>query len=373
MMAAYFDNPTLMIILTGGLVGISGALLGTFLILRRNAMLVDAISHSIVFGIAVVWLITWATSGPVQILGAALAGLLTVFLTELLANTRRVRMDAAIGLVFPALFAAGVLLLNIYARDVHLDTHTVLLGEIGFVWLDTMPVGGIEVPRSVVWMSTLTLINAAFVIAFFKELKVSTFDPALATALGLAPTAMFYALLTLTSATAVAAFDAVGAVLYIAFVIVPPAAAYLLTDRLIPMLVLAAAIGMISSATGYAAAIALDVSIGGMMAVMTGACFGLAFLFGPRYGLVAQLWRKYTRRYADESRALVVHLYEHEGSPHAARENIVPALEQHLGWDSVKAEQVLRRSLRRGFVLREGSVLHLTRRGREVARELLEY
>jgi hypothetical protein len=93
---------------------------------------------------------------------------------------------------------------------------------------------------------------AAFVIAFFKELKLSTFDPALATALGLAPTAMFYALLTLTSATAVAAFDAVGAVLYIAFVIVPPAAAYLLTDRLIPMLVLSAAIGMISSAAGYA-------------------------------------------------------------------------------------------------------------------------
>ncbi|WP_083330646.1 metal ABC transporter permease [Halofilum ochraceum] len=372
-MAAFFGNPTLMIILTGALVGISGALLGTFLILRRNAMLVDAISHSIVFGIVVVWLITWATSGPVQILGAALAGLLTVFLTELLANTRRVRMDAAIGLVFPALFAAGVLLLNIYARDVHLDTHTVLLGEIGFVWLDTVTVAGIEIPRSVVWMGTLTLINAVFVIAFFKELKLSTFDPGLATALGLAPTAMFYALLTLTSATAVAAFDAVGAVLYIAFVIVPPAAAYLLTDRLIPMLVWAAAIGVISSATGYAAAIALDVSIGGMMALMTGACFGLAFLFGPRYGLVAQAWRQYMRRYADESRALVVHLYEHEGNPEAARENVVPALQKHLGWDPAKAEQVLRRSLRRGLVLREGTGLHLTRRGRQAARELLEY
>lgn len=373
MMAALFGNPTLMIILTGMLVGISGALLGTFLILRRSAMLVDAISHSIVFGIVIVWLITWATSGPIQILGAALAGLLTVFLTEVLANTRRVRMDAAIGLVFPALFAAGVLLLNIYARDVHLDTHTVLLGEIGFVWLDTVAVGGIEIPRSVVWMGLLTLVNAAFVIAFFKELKLSTFDPGLATALGLAPTAIFYALLTLTSATAVAAFDAVGAVLYIAFVIVPPAAAYLLTDRLIPMLLLAAAIGMIASVSGYAAAIALDVSIGGMMALMTGACFGLAFLFGPRYGLVAQAWRQYTRRYADESRALVVHLYEHEGSPHAAQENIVPALQKHLGWDAAKAEQVLRRSLRRGLVLREGADLHLTRRGREAARELLEF
>ena len=307
-------EPTIAIVLTGALVAVAAALLGTFLVLRRQAMLSDAISHSIVFGIVIVWLLTRQASGPVQILGAALAGVLTVFLTELLAGTRRVKNDAAIGLVFPVLFAAGVLLLNLYARDVHIDTHTVLLGEIGFVWLKTVSVLGHDVPQAVVWMGVVTLANALFVVIFFKELKLSTFDPELAAALGFRPTALFYALLGLTSVTAVAAFDAVGAVLFIAFVIIPPAAAYLLTDRLVLMLALAACIGVASSLTGYPIAVALDVSIGGMMAVMTGAFLALAFLFGPRYGLAAQLWRGWRQRYRDEIRALVVHLHGHEGT-----------------------------------------------------------
>lgn len=372
MIQAFFANSALMIVLTGMLVGVAGSLVGTFLVLRRNAMLADAISHSIVFGIVVVWLLTHAESGPVQIVGAALTGVLTVFLTELIASTRRVKNDAAIGLVFPALFAAGVLLFNLYARDVHIDTHTVLLGEIGFVWLDTLSIGGVDVPQAVVWMSVVTLIDAAFIIAFFKELKLSTFDRQLAAALGFAPVVMFYALLALTSVTAVAAFDAVGAVLFVAFVIVPPAAAYLLTDRLIPMLLLAVLIATLSTVTGYFIAVALDVSIGGMMALMTGAFLVLAFLLGPRHGLLAQEWRRQVQRYADECRALVVHLYEHEHTERAAEENVVPALERHLDWHPAKADAVLQRGLRQGLVLRDGSALYLTRKGRNAARALVE-
>ena len=365
-------EPTIAIVLTGALVAVAAALLGTFLVLRRQAMLSDAISHSIVFGIVIVWLLTRQASGPVQILGAALAGVLTVFLTELLAGTRRVKNDAAIGLVFPVLFAAGVLLLNLYARDVHIDTHTVLLGEIGFVWLKTVSVLGHDVPQAVVWMGVVTLANALFVVIFFKELKLSTFDPELAAALGFRPTALFYALLGLTSVTAVAAFDAVGAVLFIAFVIIPPAAAYLLTDRLVLMLALAACIGVASSLTGYPIAVALDVSIGGMMAVMTGAFLALAFLFGPRYGLAAQLWRGWRQRYRDEIRALVVHLHGHEGTASSPEENVVPALRQHLNWPEAKAAAVLDRGLEGGYVRRDGTALSLTPKGRETARALLE-
>jgi manganese/zinc/iron transport system permease protein len=371
-MAAFFSNITLMIVLTGALVGLAASLVGTFLVLRRNAMLSDAISHSIVFGIVLVWLLTRQQSGPVQILGAALTGLLTVFLTELLVSTRRVKNDAAIGLVFPALFAAGVLLLNLYARDVHIDTHTVLLGEIGFVWLKTIAIAGVDVPQAVVWMSAVTLANALFVTVFFKELKLATFDPELARALGFAPTALFYALLALTSVTAVAAFDAVGAVLFIAFVIIPPAAAYLLTDRLVAMLGLAALIALASSGLGYAFAVRLDVSIGGMMAVMTGLFLALAFLFGPRYGLVAQTWRAWRRRWLDELRALVVHLHDHEDTRFQDEENVVSALEQHLRWPPAKAAAVLARGLRDGVVLKEGTHLHLTPKGRALARELTE-
>jgi len=372
MLQALFGNAMLMIVLTGVLVGIAASLVGTFLVLRRNSMLSDAISHSIVFGIVVVWLLTQAQSGPVQIVGAALTGVLTVFLTELVASTRRVKNDAAIGLVFPALFAAGVLLFNLYARDVHIDEHTVLLGEIGFVWLDTIAIGGVDVPNAIVWMSVVTVLDAAFVIALFKELKLSTFDPELAAALGFAPTLLFYALLALTSTTAVAAFDAVGAVLFVAFVIVPPTAAYLLTDRLVAMLLIGVAIAIASSVCGYALAVWLDVSIGGMMALMTGAFLAAAFLLGPRHGLIAQEWQRRGQREADAMRTLVVHLYQHEHAEHAADENAVTALEAHLGWDPARAQTVLTQSLKKGLVLQEGRTLYLTDQGRETARALIE-
>ncbi|MFO7787133.1 MAG: metal ABC transporter permease [Halospina sp.] len=289
-MQAFFADPVYMILLTGALVATAGSLVGTFLVLQRNSMLSDAISHSIVFGIVVVWLLTKAQSGPLQIAGAAMTGVLTVFLTEVVARTRRVKRDAAIGLVFPVLFATGVLLLNLYARDIHIDTHTVLLGEIGFVWLDTLVLWGWEIPQAVIWMSLVTLVNLLFVLAFYKELKIATFDRQLAAALGLAPTLLFYLLLGLTSVTAVAAFDAVGAVLFIAFVIVPPATAYLLTDRLSLMLMLAVLLGVAATLCGYPLAVALDVSVGGTMAAMTGVFFLVTFLLSPRYGLLGH-WR----------------------------------------------------------------------------------
>jgi manganese/zinc/iron transport system permease protein len=372
MLTDLFANIPVMIMATGALVGSAATLVGVFLVLRRNSMLSDAISHSIVFGIVIVWLLTRQQSGPVQLIGAALTGVLTVFLTEALVSTRKVKDDAAIGLVFPVLFSIGVLLLNLYARDVHIDTHTVLLGEIGFVWLDTMTVAGYVIPQAVVWMGAVTLVNALFVGLLYKELKLATFDPALARALGFAPAVLFYALLMLTSVTAVAAFDAVGAILFIAFVIVPPSAAYLLTDRLSLMLVIGIVISIASSVSGYYAAVALDVSIGGMMAVMTGAFLALAFLFGPRHGLLAQAWTRLSQRYVNESRTLAVHLYNHEGGADAGHENVVGALRDHLWWDRRKARNVIRRSLRLGFIVRQGDELHLTARGRQVALELLQ-
>ncbi len=372
MIEALLNNTAVMIMATGALVGIAASLVGTFLVLRGNSMLSDAISHSIVFGIVIVWLITGAQSGPAQIVGAALTGLLTVYLTELLINTKRVKQDAAIGLVFPVLFSIGVLLLNLYARNVHIDQHTVLLGEIGFIWLDTIRIGGYAVPQALVWMGIMTVANLLFVSLFYKELKLATFDPALAKALGFAPGFLFYALLMFTSGTAVAAFDAVGAILFIAFVIVPPSAAYLLTDRLWMMLVLAAAISIASSISGYYIAFAWNVSIGGMMAVMTGVFLTIAFLLGPRYGIIAQHIRWRTRTRANESRTLAVHLYNHEDDPSQGEENIARALREHLQWDDDRARRIILRSLDQGLITRDGDLLRLTAKGRGVALEILE-
>jgi len=363
MIAAVFDSIPAMILLTGVLVGASAALLGSFLVLRGNAMLTDAISHSIVFGIIVVWLLTRQTAGPVQVLGAAATGVLTVVLSELLARSRLVKMDAAIGLVFPALFAAGVILISIHARNVHIDVDTVLLGEIWFVWLHTVPILGVRVPVAVATLAVVLAVNLAFVLALWKELKLATFDPGLAAALGFLPGVLHYAVLTLTSVTAVAAFDAVGAVLFIAFVIVPPATACLLTRRLWLMVLLAVALSVAACGAGYLLARHWDVSIGGMMASMTGVWFALALLFAPGRGLLAQALQARTRRLEHDCRALVAHLFTHQGTPAMAEENTLRALTDHLGWPEPRARGAILRAHDRGLIERRDGLLALRRKG----------
>lgn len=370
MIAALFDSIPAMIVLTGMLAGASAALLGSFLVLRGNAMLTDAISHSIVLGIVVVWLLTRQVSGPVQLLGAAATGVLTVVLTEMLARSRLVKMDAAIGLVFPALFATGVILISLNARTVHIDVNTVLLGEIGFVWLHTVPLGGVAVPVSVLTLGAVLLVNLAVVLALWKELKLATFDPGLAAALGFLPGVLHYALLTLTSITAVAAFDAVGAILFIAFAIVPPATAYLMTRRLWLMVVLAVLLSASACAAGYWLAVALNVSIGGMMATMTGAWFALALLFAPGTGLVAQALRWRLDRLDHDCRTLVAHLATHENTPSMAEENTRRALVEHLRWPEPRARAAILRAHDRDLIERRDGLLALRPKGIAEARSL---
>lgn len=371
-MTGFFVNPDVAIVLTGVLVASASALLGTFLVLRRSSLLADAIGHAILLGIVLVYLLTRDQYSPFFLFGAALAGLATVALSELLAGSRLVKTDAAIGLAYPLLFAVAVVLINLYARNVHLDQDAVLLGEIGFVWIDTTTVLGLELPKAVLSLGAVTLLDALFVLAFYKELKLTTFDPALAAALGFSPALVFYHLLGLTSLTAVTAFDAVGAVLLVAFVIVPSAAAYLLTDQLWRMLQCAVLIGAGSSLLGYPTAVAFDVSIGGTMAAYTGLFLLLAFLFGPRYGLFAQRLRFRRQREASVERMLLVHLLNHEGAAERERENAAAALQGHLRWRPREAEAVLERSLRRGLVAREGELLRLTPAGRARAQSALE-
>ncbi|WP_322889783.1 MULTISPECIES: metal ABC transporter permease [unclassified Yoonia] len=363
MIASFFSSIPLMIVLTGVLTGVSAALLGSFLILRGNAMLTDAISHSIVFGIIVVWLLTGQTSGPVQVLGAAVTGVLTVVLSELLARSKLVKMDAAIGLVFPALFAAGVILISINARNVHLDVDSVLLGEIGFVWLNTVTLFGVDVPVAVATLGSVLVVNLAFVLVLWKELKLATFDAGLAAALGFLPGVLHYAILTLTSVTAVAAFDAVGAILFIAFVIVPPATAYLLTRRLWLMVVMAVAFSVAAVISGYFLALYWNVSIGGMMASMTGVWFALALLFAPAQGLLAQALRARTERLDHDCRALVAHLFTHQDTPAMAEENTLRALVSHLRWTEPRARAAVLRAHDRDLIERRDGLLCLRPKG----------
>jgi manganese/zinc/iron transport system permease protein len=369
-MAELFAHIPAMILLTGALVALSAAVLGVFLVLRGSAMMTDAVSHSVVLAIVLVWLATGATSGPLQVAGAVAMGLATVGLTALLRQSGLVAEDAAIGLVFPALFAAGVLLINLYARDVHIDLDAVLLGEIGFVWLHRTEVWGLDLPVSVLSLGGLAMVNLAFVGLLWKHLVLGSFDAALAQALGMRPGLVGLGLMALTAATAVAAFEAVGAILFIAFITAPAATGLLLSDRPARAMALAVGFGWASVLSGYALALRFDLPIAPMMALMAGLGFALALMAGPRHGLLAYLHRKRAQTMTHAARGLVAHLLEHENEAQPNPETSVAALREHLLWDDEHARRVMLHCLDRGLIRREGTALHLTEKGRAEARRL---
>ena len=348
------------------------ALVGTFLVLRRAALLSDAIAHAVLPGIAVAFFATGDLHSPLLLVAAAASGVLTVALIEGLARTRLVKTDAAIGLVFPALFSIGVILISLVASDVHLDADAVLLGDPAFAWIERFTVGGRDLGPLALWtMGAVLALCAAFVAVFFKELKLTTFDAALAAALGFAPAALNYALMGLVSVVAVGAFDVVGSVLVVALMIAPPAAAWLLTDRLDRLIGLSVAFGVASAVGGYWAARVLDASIAGAMAAASGVVFVLAFALAPRRGLLAQALRRRRQRASFAERMLLVHLLHHERTPEAERECRASHLEDHLRWEPARAALAVRTGERAGTVLRSGDRLALTPEGRARAQRAM--
>ena len=351
-------------------VAASCAIPGTFLVLRKMAMMSDAISHSILPGIVVGFFITQDLTSPFLILAAAATGVLTVVLVELLFATRLVKEDASIGIVFPVLFSIGVILIARFAGDVHLDTDAVLLGELAFAPFDRLVVGGFDMgPRSLYIMGGVGLLNALFILLFYKELKVATFDAGLAAALGFLPGFIHYGLMTLVSITAVAAFDAVGSILVVALMIGPPAAAYLLTDRLGYMLALSVLVGIAGAVSGYWMAHWLDASIAGAMASMIGAIFALTYLLAPDRGIVAGLRRHARQKWIFAEKMLTIHLLNHEGLPEAHVESRIDHLEEHLSWRADFARKVVRKAKSDGLVRQTDGRLALTHAGRNLAQE----
>lgn len=364
-------NPILVVLLTGVLTATACALIGTFLLLRRMAMMADAISHAILPGLVAGYFLARGPNVWVGALGAAAAGLLTVVLVELLLKSGRVKQDAAIGLVFPALFALGTFLVSKFFADVHLDADAILYGEIAFAPFDLLIINGYSVgPQPLYILGALTLINLLFVLIFYKELKLTTFDGAFAATIGFSPVVLHYALMTMVSLTTVGAFTAVGAILVVAFLIVPPATAYLLTDRLPVMIGLAVLVGIVAAVGGYALAIWLDASIAGAMAAVGGLCFMLTMLFAPQQGLLAKTIRRIRQRRQFATEMLVVHLANHEGTPEQINESTLAHLQAELRWTAQFAAEVVRRAAQIGLVEREEGHLALTEGGRSLAQRV---
>jgi manganese/zinc/iron transport system permease protein len=357
---------SLVIMITGALVGVCCALVGTFLVLRRMSLMGDAISHSVLLGIVAVFFLTGSRSPFLAVIGAGAVGLLTVSLVELVYRTGRVKEDAAIGLVFPALFSLGVIFVSRFPAEVHIDVEHVLYGEIAYAAFDKVALFGVELGYRSFWvLGIMTAINALFVVGLYKELKLATFDPGLAAALGFSPTLIHYSLLALVSATTVVAFDSVGAILVVAMLIVPAATAYLLTDRLSTMLGLAAGLGAASAVGGYWLARLIDGSIAAAMAVVAGGFFAFAFLFAPRHGLIARYIRLFQLR-RDFARSLLLsHLRLHPSGVDPK------AIEARFLWSPRRTASVVGAAIRDGLIASgPGQMLTLTALGSTEAHEV---
>ncbi len=272
-------TPDIWVIITGILAASALGLIGSFLVLRQNGMLGDAISHAVLPGLVLAFLITSSRNVVPMVIGAGLFGLLTAYLTELLSQTRRVYSDAAMGIVFTLLFAVGVIMVALFAEQVDLDQECVLYGEIAYTPWNTFVVGGTNLgPRAVWILGSVLLANLGFILLFYKQLKISSFDPQMAVAVGISEKKWHYLLMTMVSLTVVSAFESVGAILVVAMLIIPGATAYLLTSRLHTMLLLSVGIGIICAVGGFMGASYFDASIAGFMAVVGGIVFALVFV-----------------------------------------------------------------------------------------------
>ncbi|MEM6643672.1 MAG: metal ABC transporter permease [Bacteroidota bacterium] len=268
------------IILTGTLVAGSCALVGSFLILKKMTMVGDAISHAVLPGIVIAYFVAGSLQSVWLLIGAGSLGLLTTFLIEFFHQKGKLQTDASIGVTFTWLFALGVILVSYYSGNAHIDQDCVLHGEIVYVPIDMVfsKSGTPIMPRSVLITGIVFIIVALFILLFYKELLLTTFDSLFANAIGISTSTWHYLLMGLVSLTTVASFESVGAILVVAFLIAPAASAYLLTQDLKKMLILALLFGFTSAFGGYYLAVILDSSIAGAMVTVAGFIFLICYL-----------------------------------------------------------------------------------------------
>lgn len=268
------------------LTSISCSFLGVFLILRKLSMLTDAISHTVLLGIVLTYFVVQDLSSPFLVLGATIMGFITVYLIESLGNSKLVKYNDAIGVVFPLLFSIAVIIISRYFRNVHLDMDVVLLGEVLFASLDTVKIFGITISKTLLQSLITTIIVVGFIILNFRNLKISTFNEEYAKLIGVKVTLLFYMLMSLSSLTAVVSFNSVGAILVISFFIGPSATALLFSKSLKQTLLFTAIFSVINCTIAYMISMRLNVSVSGMAATINTLMFTIMLVINKNKGKI---------------------------------------------------------------------------------------
>lgn len=361
----------------GLLASVACALVGCFLVLRRMSLMGDAISHAVVPGIVAAFLVSGSLRAMPIFIGAVVVGVVTASLTELVHRVGRVEPGASMGVVFTVLFALGVIMLEQFGgRTVHLDADCVLYGAMeGVIWpsapttldaaLTLEPWR--EFPRQVATLGGVVVLNALIVTALFKELRITSFDPALAATQGINPNVMHYLLMTMVAITTVAAFEAVGSILVVAMLIVPPLAAHLLTDRLGPMILISVVAAIVASVAGYTVSAQLSVNAAGMIGLALGALLIVVGLLAPRHGWLARFTRWAALAVSITREDMLGLLYRlRELAPDGSRRLTRDELREAVGGGGA-ARAALWSLLRRREAEIDAGVVCLTDRGANVA------
>ncbi len=364
------------IMVTGALCSVAAALLGNFLVLRRMSLMGDAISHAVLPGLAAAFLISGERQGILIFLGAAIVGVLTVFLTEIARDFGKVDEGAAIGVVFTFLFALGLIMIVQVADRVDLDPGCVLYGSIETVVLARPTIPGLPVPPAVVNLAIVATINLLFVVLLYRPLKVSTFDPQLAQSQGIPVRLIHYSLASLVAITSVAAFESVGNILVVAMFVVPPVTAWLWTDRLGVMITLSVLFAVLSSIIGHLSAIGVPALFGrsstntaGMMAVASGGLLGVAALFAKRKGLISRAYMGWvaSQRILGEDLLGLLYRNHAQGTERMPTQSLLGTLLV----PSWRSRLALRRLERKGWIQRQSDNVMLSTQGLAIAQNVV--
>lgn len=342
------------------------SILGVFLVLRRLSMVSDAISHSVLLGIVIGFFITRDLRSVWLIIAAALFGVFTTMAIEILIKSRRVGEDAAVGIIFPLFFSIAVILITKFARNVHLDTDMVLMGEVIVAPFNRIDILGLSFPKALVQMSVVLVLNIAFIILSFNRMKISTFDPVFSAVSGIGVGVLYYIFMGLVSLTCVAAFESVGAILAISFFIAPAASACLISKRLTTTLFLSVIYAIINSTFGYLLAIRYNISMSGMCACVSGITFFITVLC-CKNGIITQEIDRVKKRIRFRNELLLLHIGNHGNASDMLNELGLGSITKHIGWNETVLKFHVNSLISKGYVYKanERGVYNLTDAGVE--------
>ena len=335
------------------LTAIACALCGTFLVVKREAFVSEGLSHAVLPGILVAFLIFQDRGSPLLILSAALAGLIMVLLVQAICRAGLVDRDAALGIVFASLFSVGIILSSLHLRNVHFHAHCIIDGNLANAPLTEFHVAGVNLgPKSFVIMAATVVSLLVFIVAFYKELKLMVFDETLSRTLGFRPKILHTVWLALVSVTTVAAFETAGTILVVALMIAPPAAANLFTKRLAEMLAVSVVLAVASAILGVALGLALDISHAGPIAFFAGMLFLGSAVVAPRRGFLTASLKRRNQRAELFRQVLLASLRESGAQSHEE-------LFASATWTRRQFQNVLSTCIAEGSVTANGSTFAL--------------